>query len=62
MYKADPTPGDFDHRGMDCHEHGENVPHARARSTLGPFRCVRCLLGAASRLFAGWPARAGDEL
>lgn len=43
-YKAEPVPGTFDHKGLDCAVHGENVPHARPIKTQGPFLCVRCML------------------
>lgn len=39
-----PTPGVFDHRGLDCEVHGGNVIHARSKGTTARFDCVRCLL------------------
>lgn len=51
-YKANPTPGSFSHRSMDCPEHGDNVVHARAIGSLGPFSCVACLLLAAQKQLA----------
>jgi hypothetical protein len=50
MTTWDPVPGTFDHRGMDCRVHGENVEHARLRDAHGPFNCVRCMLEICKRV------------
>lgn len=43
-YKADPVPGDWDHRGGDCATHGDNVPFFRPKGVTGPYYCVECVL------------------
>lgn len=47
-----PAPGVFDHRGLDCAVHGENVVHARAKDTKLRFECVRCMLELCEKLEA----------
>lgn len=48
--KWDPVPGAFDHRGLDCATHGENVAHARTKDTKQRFMCVRCMLETLAKL------------
>lgn len=51
MSEWDPVPGRFDHRGLDCEKHGENVSPARPRGR-GTFLCVACMLETLERLEA----------
>lgn len=46
-----PVPGSYEHRGMDCPEHGPNVVFFRLYKSTGPYHCVKCSLLAMSRRY-----------
>lgn len=44
LYDAEPIPGEWDHKALDCDAHGLNIPFARPKGSVVPHECVACLL------------------
>ena len=42
-YEQPDAGGTWEHKGLDCPVHGDNVVHAKPYRTDELFRCVRCL-------------------
>jgi hypothetical protein len=36
--------GVFEHRGLECECHGDNIVFAKPYHSTEPFRCVACML------------------
>lgn len=51
-YEVPVAGGTWEHRGLDCKQHGDNVPHAKPYKSAQPFLCVQCMLNYTRRLAA----------